>query len=128
MNKKAITTTITFYLAPYSSYSPHLHPTSHFSQTPFDLKAAKMQWKTLALALAMSAEDVYGALAEEKRQDSAALMRFECSKLAIERIDPLVQPSQAPPAHLVRICSNISHFLSTLVRLGLLSAHQEQPY
>jgi hypothetical protein len=63
-----------------------------------------MQWKTLAVALALSAQDVYGAPAEvvEKRQNSAALMRFECSKLVIDRLDPLVQPGQAPSAHLVR--------------------------
>jgi len=69
-----------------------------------------MQWKTLAVALALSAQDVYGAPAEEKRQNSAALMRFECSKLIVERIDPLVQPGQAPSAHLVRISSNPNPF------------------
>ena len=75
-----------------------------------------MQWKSLAVALLLSAQDVYGAPAEVgKRQSSAALMRFECSQLIIERIDPLVQPGIAPSAHLVRISSSTGYTQGPLV-------------
>jgi hypothetical protein len=72
-----------------------------------------MQWKSLAVALALSAQDVYGAPAEVgKRQNSAALMRFECSQLIIERIDPLVQPGMAPSAHLHQVAGGNSFNVS----------------
>lgn len=68
-----------------------------------------MQWKVLAMALALSAQNVYGAPAEvSKRQSSAALMRFECSQLVIERIDPLVQPGITPSAHLHQVAGGNS--------------------
>lgn len=65
-----------------------------------------MHWKILTIALAMSLQDVCNAAptaANEKRQSSAALMRFECSKLVIERLDPLVQPGINPSVHLHQI-------------------------
>lgn len=64
-----------------------------------------MQWSTLAVALALAAQDVYGAPPAllEKKQNSAALMRFECSQLVFERIDPLVQPGALPSAHLHQV-------------------------
>lgn len=91
-----------------------------------------MQWKTLAVALALSAQDVYGAPAEavEKRQGSAALMRFECSQLVIDRLDPLVQPGQAPSAHLVRTFSTpiTSRHSTVFLLLGTRCRLQESRY
>lgn len=61
-----------------------------------------MQYKTVLLALALAAQDAFAAPAV-KRQGSAALMRFECSQLVVERIDPLVQPGQTPSAHVHQV-------------------------
>lgn len=68
-----------------------------------------MYWKTLTLALALSVRGINGAATPDahelaKRQyATAAMMRFECSQLVIDRIDPLVQPNVAPSAHLHQI-------------------------
>jgi hypothetical protein len=44
-----------------------------------------------------------------KRQYAqAAMMRFECSQLVIERIDPLVQPGIIPSAHVHQIAGGNS--------------------
>jgi hypothetical protein len=68
-----------------------------------------MQW-SVALLLALSAQNVYSVPAEltsfdiAKRQyATAAMMRFECSQLVIERLDPLVQPGTTPSTHLHQI-------------------------
>lgn len=74
-----------------------------------------MHWKSLALALAVCAQDACGTPAPltgneiSKRQQpsgccaTAAMMRFECSQLVIERLDPLVQPGVTPSTHLHQI-------------------------
>jgi hypothetical protein len=68
-----------------------------------------MQWKSLIAALALSSQPTNGLPAWGKRQGgSAALMRFECSQLVIERADPLVQPGQAPSAHVHQIAGGNS--------------------
>jgi len=53
-----------------------------------------MQWKTLALTFL--AEHVYA-------QGMVPMMRFECSQLVIDRIDPLVNPGSVPSPHLHQI-------------------------
>ncbi|RDL31474.1 Uncharacterized protein BP5553_09683 [Venustampulla echinocandica] len=73
-----------------------------------------MKWNSLALALALSAQNVYGAATPDadeiaKRQFAqAAMMRFECSQLVIERLDPLVQPGVTPSSHLHQIAGGNS--------------------
>lgn len=62
-----------------------------------------MQWKTLAIALAISAQDAYAASAHglmARQAAQAAMMRFQCSQLVFDRIDPLVQPGQTPSTHM----------------------------
>jgi len=52
-----------------------------------------MQWKALTLAL----------LAEHCSSQQFAMMRFQCSQLVIDRIDPLVNPGSTPAPHLHQI-------------------------
>ncbi|KAF4633990.1 hypothetical protein G7Y89_g4122 [Cudoniella acicularis] len=74
-----------------------------------------MYWKSLALVLALSAQNAHAAATPAdayelaKRQFSqAAMMRFECSQLVIDRIDPLVQPGLTPSAHLHQVAGGNS--------------------
>jgi Domain of unknown function (DUF1996) len=79
-----------------------------------------MQWKVLSLALALCSTRVHGVPAESgllaARQQAppsgccatAAMMRFECSQLVIERLDPLVQPGVSPSAHMHQIAGGNS--------------------
>lgn len=65
-----------------------------------------MQWKTLALSLALVPQDAHavpsnGLMARQFAQ--AAMMRFQCSQLVIDRIDPLVQPGQLPSVHMHQV-------------------------
>ncbi|KAF2786494.1 hypothetical protein K505DRAFT_259806 [Melanomma pulvis-pyrius CBS 109.77] len=66
-----------------------------------------MQWKSFVVALAL-AQDAFAAPSQQKRQNSAALMRFECSQLVVERIDPLVQPGQTPSTHVHQVAGGNS--------------------
>jgi hypothetical protein len=91
----------------------HFFPSIKFHLTFVEFYTqSKMQWKSLAVALALSAQDVYGAPADgveiAKRQNSAALMRFECSQLVIDRLDPLVQPGATPSSHLHQVAGGNS--------------------
>ena len=49
---------------------------------------------------------------------TSALIRFPCSQLVVERLDPLVEPGVKPGAHLHQIvggvCILILHILFTL--------------
>jgi len=79
-----------------------------------------MLWKVLPLTLALCSSRVYGGPAEsgllDTRQQAppsgccatAAMMRFECSQLVIERLDPLVQPGVSPSAHMHQIAGGNS--------------------
>jgi Domain of unknown function (DUF1996) len=80
-----------------------------------------MQWKVFSLALALSVTKVCGVPEESgllaARQQApppsgccatAAMLRFECSQLVIERLDPLVQPGQSPSTHLHQIAGGNS--------------------
>lgn len=65
-----------------------------------------MQWKTLALSLALSVHDAsaspaHGLMARQFAQSS--MMRFQCSQLVFDRIDPLVQPGMLPSTHMHQI-------------------------
>jgi hypothetical protein len=59
-----------------------------------------MFWSSLiafaALAKAMPAEVV-------QRQGGSTMLRFGCSQIAIDRIDPLVNPGVAPSPHMHQI-------------------------
>src|SRR5262245_61238775 len=54
----------------------------------------KMQWKALALALFVG----HGS-----SQGSFPMLRFQCSQLVVDRIDPLVSPGAIPAPHLHQI-------------------------
>lgn len=65
-----------------------------------------MYWNTLALSLALAAQHVEaspanGLMARQFAQ--AAMMRFQCSQLVYDRIDPLVQPGVAPSTHMHQV-------------------------
>lgn len=67
-----------------------------------------MQWSILALSLALAAQDASagpanGLMARQFAQ--AAMMRFQCSQLVIDRIDPLVQPGLLPSTHMHQVRS-----------------------
>lgn len=38
----------------------------------------------------------------------SALIRFQCSQLVVERLDPLVNPGMAPSAHVHQIVGGVS--------------------
>jgi hypothetical protein len=64
-----------------------------------------MFWSTLALSLASAqyavAAPANGLMARQFAQ--AAMMRFQCSQLVYDRIDPLVQPGIAPSTHMHQV-------------------------
>ncbi|KAF2201067.1 hypothetical protein GQ43DRAFT_395043 [Delitschia confertaspora ATCC 74209] len=65
-----------------------------------------MHWKSIALAVALSAQDTHAGPAHSlmaRQFAQSAMMRFGCSQLTIDRIDPLVQPGQTPSTHLHQI-------------------------
>ena len=71
-----------------------------------------MHFKLLALTLALSARNAYGVpagdltarqAASSDNAGSSAMMRFQCSQLTFDRIDPLVEPGVTPSAHLHQI-------------------------
>jgi uncharacterized protein YbaR (Trm112 family) len=61
---------------------------------------AKMQWKALALALIVKHGCGQGFPVPE---GIPAMLRFQCSQLVIERLDPLVSPGLIPSPHLHQI-------------------------
>ncbi|KAF2450512.1 hypothetical protein P171DRAFT_426870 [Karstenula rhodostoma CBS 690.94] len=65
-----------------------------------------MQFTLLALTLALAAQDVSAAAANAlmaRQFAQAAMMRFQCSQLVYDRIDPLVQPGLLPSTHMHQI-------------------------
>jgi hypothetical protein len=64
-----------------------------------------MFWSTLGVALSLAsvaeAAPANGLMARQFAQ--AAMMRFECSQLVYDRIDPLVQPGIAPSTHMHQV-------------------------
>jgi hypothetical protein len=59
----------------------------------------KMQWKTLSLALLVQ----HGY----SQSTQFPMMRFSCSQLVIDRLDPLVNPGSIPSAHLHQIVGGV---------------------
>ncbi|KAK3323881.1 hypothetical protein B0T19DRAFT_486166 [Cercophora scortea] len=57
-----------------------------------------MQWKALSLALALLVKHCHG-----QNRPGYEMLRFACSKLVIDRIDPLVTPGTVPSPHLHQI-------------------------
>ena len=58
------------------------------------------------LALGLAARDALAAPANSlmaRQFAQAAMMRFECSQLVYDRIDPLVQPGMLPSAHMHQV-------------------------
>jgi hypothetical protein len=62
-----------------------------------------MHWTLLALGLAQNVASVpsHGLMARQFA--TASMLRFQCSQLVIDRIDPLVQPGIAPSTHMHQI-------------------------
>lgn len=62
---------------------------------------------TTLLTLAAVAQAVPGYVNEleslEKRQGSTTMLRFGCSQVVIDRLDPLVNPGQVPSTHVHQI-------------------------
>ena len=72
--------------------------TSFSTSTPQPL--SKMQWKALALALLLERSASQGVPAPA---NIPPMLRFQCSHLVIERLDPLVSPGSIPSPHLHQI-------------------------
>ena len=65
-----------------------------------------MYWKSLALSVALSAHEAAAAPSHAlmaRQFATASMLRFQCSQLVIDRIDPLVQPDVLPAAHMHQI-------------------------
>jgi hypothetical protein len=92
-----------FHRAVRNRTSVHCWPFSH-NQDAFQ-KSHSYSALASRYVLAVPTENVQ----LEKRQFAqAAMMRFECSQLVIERIDPLVQPGITPSAHVHQIAGGNS--------------------
>jgi hypothetical protein len=62
-----------------------------------------MYWTSLVFALSFVFHDVAASPAHDlkaRQFATAAMLRFQCSQLVYDRIDPLVQPGIAPSAHM----------------------------
>jgi len=55
-----------------------------------------MQWSLVAAALGLASP-------------ASALLRFGCAQLTVQRLDPLVNPGQAPSSHLHQIIGGVSY-------------------
>jgi hypothetical protein len=78
-----------------------------------------MHWTLLAAGLALYAQDASAAAAHglmARQFAQSAMMRFQCSQLVLDRIDPLVQPGMTPSAHLHQIVGGNS-FNTTMTPL-----------
>jgi hypothetical protein len=82
----------------------------NFLSSQFLLLLKKVEMLFSALAAALLAQQA-NAAALSVRQGTppsgccatAAMLRFQCSQLTIDRIDPLVDPGQVPSSHLHQI-------------------------
>ena len=74
-----------------------------------------MLLKSVALALALTAHTVHGQIPTNPPAGccaTAAMLRFACSQLTIDRIDPLVEPGNTPSGHLHQIVGGNSFNVS----------------
>ena len=65
-----------------------------------------MYWKSLALGIALSAHGAAAAPSHglmARQFATASMLRFQCSQLVFDRIDPLVQPGVLPSTHMHQI-------------------------
>lgn len=90
-------------------FSPRTVALANSKQT--DLTITTMFWKTI-FAVALLAKD-----ATSQNVNVGKLLRFACSQLVIERIDPLVNPGMNPSTHTHQIVGGNS--FNTTVRLLL---------
>jgi hypothetical protein len=90
------------YLKADIPFIPYAHPGLQLSfRLPKQQRnLAKMQWKAFALALLV--EHGYGQ-GFPVPEGIPAMLRFQCSQLVIERLDPLVSPGSIPSPHLHQI-------------------------
>jgi hypothetical protein len=88
INKAAVTLSTPNQVLAYNSLSNHVFT---------------MHWTLLALGLAQNVAAVpsHGLMARQFA--TASMLRFQCSQLVIDRIDPLVQPGIAPSTHMHQI-------------------------
>jgi hypothetical protein len=66
-----------------------------------------MYWPSLVLALTPVFNNVAASPSRDlkaRQFTTAAMLRFQCSQLVYDRIDPLVQPGVAPSAHMREQC------------------------
>jgi hypothetical protein len=71
-----------------------------------------MFWQSIAL-LSLSAQHA-AAQGEETKLGSSDFIRFGCSQLVVDRIDPLVTPGLNPSPHMHQIVSR--HFEQQLLQ------------
>jgi hypothetical protein len=73
------------------------------------IRSLTMLWASLlaftALANAAPTNDAVPAYLQ-KRQGSQTMLRFGCSQVVIDRLDPLVNPGQAPSPHNHQVCGS----------------------
>lgn len=79
-----------------------------------------MVWKALAL-LALFSQDVVAQTGSAKGSD---FLRFACSQLVVDRVDPLVNPGLVPASHMHQIVGG-SSFNATV---GCLSYDPDVQY
>ncbi|KAF2033087.1 hypothetical protein EK21DRAFT_109224 [Setomelanomma holmii] len=80
-----------------------------------------MYWRSLAHGIALSAHDVAAAPSHAlmaRQFTTASMLRFQCSQLVFDRIDPLVQPGIAPSTHMHQIIGG-NAFNTTMTPLEL---------
>ncbi len=79
-------------------------PGHHFSPDQATSRRDEMQWTTL-LMLALAAP-------------SSAVVRFHCSQLVVQRLDPLVEPGSNPSGHVHQIVGGVRRMDSTLLSIS----------
>jgi hypothetical protein len=66
----------------------------------------QMLWNAIIVSISLYAKHVSSAPGHAlmaRQYATASMLRFQCSQLVIDRIDPLVQPGIAPSVHLHQI-------------------------
>lgn len=65
-----------------------------------------MHWPSFSISFALTVQDALAAPSHSlmaRQFSQSSMMRFQCSQLVIDRIDPLVQPGILPSTHLHQI-------------------------
>ena len=90
-----------------------------------------MHWKRVGLVLALAVRDAFAAPADglmARQFAQAAMMRFQCSQLVYDRIDPLVQPGMLPSTHMHQVRPSLSIALAIITLPYRLSPLVSHPY